>query len=109
MALDAALLADPGLPRGQGPAVLRRGRGPALQPAPAARYDVRDGIPVMLIDEARRVDDAEHDAPQWPHRRRGDRADVRRSRFVLCIPARPADRSRTAARPAPATTVEENP
>ena len=25
------------------------------------RYDVRDGIPVMLIDEASSVDDAEHD------------------------------------------------
>ena len=25
------------------------------------RYDVRDGIPVMLIDEATSVDDAEHD------------------------------------------------
>jgi uncharacterized protein YbaR (Trm112 family) len=24
-------------------------------------YEVRDGIPVMLIDEARSVDDAEHD------------------------------------------------
>ena len=23
-------------------------------------YEVRDGIPVMLVDEARRVDDAEH-------------------------------------------------
>ena len=25
------------------------------------RYDVRDGIPVMLIDEATTVDDAEHE------------------------------------------------
>jgi hypothetical protein len=26
------------------------------------RYEIRDGIPVMLIDEAIAVDDAEHEA-----------------------------------------------
>ena len=49
-----------GLSRGQGTAHVLRGRGPALQPPPAPQLRVRDEIPVMLVDEAATVDDAEH-------------------------------------------------
>ena len=60
--LDPRPARDPRLPRGQGPAAVLRRRGRALQPAAAsAATPIRDGIPVMLIDEANTVDDAEHE------------------------------------------------
>ena len=43
------------------------------------RYDVRDDIPVMLIDEAVTVDDAEHERVDGCDRARRDRADVHRA------------------------------
>ena len=62
MALDPAAARDPGLPRGQGPAAVLRGRGQPLQPAAAsAATRIDDDIPIMLIDEAETVDDAEHE------------------------------------------------
>ena len=52
---------DSRLPRGQGSAVLPRRRRRLYNPRLRRRYVVRDGIPVMLIDEADAVDDAEHE------------------------------------------------
>ena len=53
---------DPGVPRGQGPvAVLRRRDRSCTTLGCSRTYEVRDGIPVMLIDEATAVDDAEAD------------------------------------------------
>ena len=61
MALSPKLLDDPCVPRRQGPAVLPRAtRTGCTTRACKRRYDVRDDIPVMLIDEAVTVDDAEH-------------------------------------------------
>ena len=49
MALDQRLLGDPRLPRGQGPAVLPRSTTRCCTtPGCSARYEIRDGIPVML-------------------------------------------------------------
>ena len=63
MALDPRLLDDPRLPGGQGPAATTSVTRTALyNPRLQRRYEVRDGIPVMLIDEAVAVDDAEHEA-----------------------------------------------
>ena len=52
---------DPRVPRRQGPAALPGERGHALQPPPPPPVRGRDGIPIMLIDEAETVDDAEHE------------------------------------------------
>lgn len=53
MTLPAELLEILRCPRCKGPLRLLEGRRPALDcPACQLRYEVRDGIPIMLIDQA---------------------------------------------------------
>ena len=63
MALDERLLAILACPEDKGPLYpLGAGADEGLyNPRLHRRYPVRDGIPVMLIDEAESVDDAEHE------------------------------------------------
>ena len=62
MPLDPRLLAVLACPEDKGP-LYYLGDGDGLyNPRLRRRYEVRDGIPVMLIDEAVAVDDAGHEA-----------------------------------------------
>lgn len=61
MALDPALLEILACPEDKGPLLYFVDEQSLYNPRLHRRYDVRDGIPVMLIDEATSVDDAEHD------------------------------------------------
>jgi uncharacterized protein YbaR (Trm112 family) len=62
MPLDPRLLAVLACPEDKGP-LYYLGDGDGLyNPRLHRRYVVRDGIPVMLIDEAEAVDDAAHEA-----------------------------------------------
>lgn len=63
MALDPRLLAILACPQDKGPLYpLGEGGDSGLyNPRTHRRYPVRDGIPVMLIDEAEEVDAAEHE------------------------------------------------
>jgi uncharacterized protein YbaR (Trm112 family) len=62
MPLDPRLLAVLACPEDKGP-LYYLGDGDGLyNPRLRRRYEVRDGIPVMLIDEAVAVDDAAHEA-----------------------------------------------
>ena len=75
MALDPAS-SRPRLPAGQGPALLPRRRDGLYNPRLHRRYAIRDDIPVMLIDEAIDVDDAEHERLMARVEQRRPRADV---------------------------------
>ena len=61
MALDAALLQILACPEDKGPLyyLADEGEGVLYNPRLQRVYDVRDDIPIMLIDEARAVDEAE--------------------------------------------------
>lgn len=61
MALDPALLEILACPEDKGPLYYIEGESLLYNPRLHRRYDVRDGIPVMLIPESTQVDDAEHD------------------------------------------------
>jgi uncharacterized protein YbaR (Trm112 family) len=62
MALDPRLLAVLACPNDKGP-LYYLGDGDGLyNPRLRLRYSIREGIPVMLIDEAVTVDDAAHEA-----------------------------------------------
>jgi uncharacterized protein len=60
MALAPALLAILACPEDKGPLYYLEDEDVLYNPRLRRVYEVRDGIPVMLIDEARTVDDAEH-------------------------------------------------
>ncbi len=60
MALDERLLDILACPEDKGPLLYFEGEGLLYNPRLKRRYDIRDDIPVMLIDEATDVDDAEH-------------------------------------------------
>ena len=60
MALDAALLEILACPEDKGPLYYLADEDVLYNPRLHRVYEVRDDIPVMLIDEARAVDDAEH-------------------------------------------------
>ena len=76
MALDAALLEILACPEDKGPLYYFPDEDVLYNPRLARVYDIRDDIPVMLIDEARALDDAEAAAPAVADRHRGDRADL---------------------------------
>jgi uncharacterized protein YbaR (Trm112 family) len=60
MALDPQLLEILACPQDKGPLLYFVDENSLYNPRLHRRYVVRDGIPVMLIDEAEDVDDAEH-------------------------------------------------
>lgn len=62
MALDPRLLAVLACPDDKGPLYYLGDDGGLYNPRLHRRYRVVDGIPVMLVDEAEPVDDAEHAA-----------------------------------------------
>jgi uncharacterized protein YbaR (Trm112 family) len=62
MALDARLLEILACPDDKGPLYYFEAEGFLLCPACRRRYEVRDDIPVMLIDEATVLSDAEAEA-----------------------------------------------
>ena len=61
MTLDPKLLEILACPEDKGPLLLFADEDTLYNPRLRRRYAVRDGIPVMLVDEAEQVDDAEHD------------------------------------------------
>ncbi len=61
MALDPMLLEILACPEDKGPLYYLADEDALYNPRLKRRYEVRDDIPVMLIDEATTVDDAEHD------------------------------------------------
>jgi uncharacterized protein len=61
MALDPQLLEILACPEDKGPLYYLQDEDALYNPRLKRRYDVREDIPVMLIDEATTVDDAEHE------------------------------------------------
>jgi len=61
MALDPRLLEILACPQDKGPLLYFEDEASLYNPRLKRRYTVRDDIPVMLVDEAEAVDDAEHD------------------------------------------------
>jgi uncharacterized protein YbaR (Trm112 family) len=61
MALDPKLLEILACPEDKGPLLYFADEGSLYNPRLHRRYEVRDDIPIMLIDESETVDDAEHD------------------------------------------------
>jgi uncharacterized protein YbaR (Trm112 family) len=61
MPLDPALLEILACPEDKGPLYYLEDEALLYNPRLHRRYDVRDGIPVMLIAESTDVDDAEHE------------------------------------------------
>ena len=61
MALDPQLLEILACPEDKGPLYYLADEDALYNPRLKRRYDGRDDIPVMLIDEATTVDDAEHE------------------------------------------------
>ncbi len=61
MALDPQLLEILACPEDKGPLLYFEGEAALYNPRLKRRYRIDDDIPVMLIDEAEQVDDAEHD------------------------------------------------
>ena len=60
MALDPQLLEILACPEDKGPLLYFADEQVLYNPRLKRRYEVRDDIPIMLIDEATSVDDAEH-------------------------------------------------
>jgi uncharacterized protein YbaR (Trm112 family) len=60
MALDSQLLEILACPEDKGPLLYFEDEQALYNPRLKRKYEVRDDIPVMLIDEATTVDDAEH-------------------------------------------------
>jgi uncharacterized protein YbaR (Trm112 family) len=60
VALDPKLLEILACPEDKGPLLYFADEQSLYNPRLKRRYDVRDDIPVMLVDEATTVDDAEH-------------------------------------------------
>ena len=61
MALDPKLLEILACPDDKGPLLYFADEDALYNPRLHRRYAVRDDIPIMLIDEAESLDDAEHD------------------------------------------------
>ena len=61
MALDPILLEVLACPEDKGPLYYLADEDALYNPRLKRRYQVRDGIPIMLIDEAEQVSDGEHD------------------------------------------------
>jgi uncharacterized protein YbaR (Trm112 family) len=61
LALDKLLLDILACPEDRGPLYYFEDEDALYNPRLHRRYAIRDGIPIMLIDEAETVDDAEHE------------------------------------------------
>jgi uncharacterized protein YbaR (Trm112 family) len=61
MALDTQLLEILACPEDKGPLLYFEDENALYNPRLHRRYVIRDDIPIMLIDEAEAVDDAEHE------------------------------------------------
>ncbi len=61
MALDPKLLEILACPEDKGPLYYLADEEALYNPRLRRRYPVRDGIPIMLVDEAETVTDAEHE------------------------------------------------
>lgn len=61
MALDQSLLEILADPEDKGPLLYFESENALYNPRLKRRYEVRDDIPVMLVDEAETVGDAEHE------------------------------------------------
>jgi uncharacterized protein YbaR (Trm112 family) len=61
MALDPQLLDILACPEDKGPLLYFESEDALYNPRLKRRYAIRDDIPIMLIDEAETVDEAEHD------------------------------------------------
>ena len=61
MALDPKLLEILACPEDKGPLLYFQDEASLYNPRLHRRYDVRDDIPIMLIDEAVEVDEPEHE------------------------------------------------
>ncbi len=61
MALDHLLLAILACPEDKGPLLYFEDEDALYNPRLKRRYPIRNGIPVMLLDEAETVDDAENE------------------------------------------------
>jgi uncharacterized protein len=61
MALDPQLLEILACPEDKGPLFYFADEETLYNPRLKRRYAIRDDIPIMLIDEAETVDDAEHE------------------------------------------------
>ena len=61
MALDTQLLEILACPEDKGPLLYFEDEDSLYNPRLKRRYRVQDGIPIMLVDEAEAVDDAEHE------------------------------------------------
>ncbi len=61
MSLDPRLLEILACPDDKGPLYYFDDEQVLYNPRLKRRYDIRDDIPVMLVEEATTVDDAEHD------------------------------------------------
>ena len=61
MALDSRLLDILACPADRGPLLYFADEDSLYNPRPQRRYRIDDGIPIMLVDEAEAVDDAEHE------------------------------------------------
>ncbi|MDX2012520.1 MAG: Trm112 family protein [Myxococcaceae bacterium] len=62
MALDPTLLDILACPEDKGPLLYFAADGFLYNPRLKRKYRIDDGVPVMLIDEAQKLSDAEHDA-----------------------------------------------
>jgi uncharacterized protein YbaR (Trm112 family) len=60
MSLDSALLAILACPEDKGPLYYIESEAVLYNPRLRRTYEVRDGIPVMLVEEATTLDDDEH-------------------------------------------------
>jgi uncharacterized protein YbaR (Trm112 family) len=61
MALDPVLLDVLACPEDKGPLLYIEAEDALYNPRLHRRYAIRDDIPIMLVDEAEAVDDAEHE------------------------------------------------
>lgn len=61
MALDPKLLEILACPEDKGSLIYLESEHALYNPRLKRRYEIRDDIPVMLVDEATTVDDAEHE------------------------------------------------
>ena len=60
MALDPQLIEILACPDDKGPLLYFEGESALYNPRLKRRYAIRDDIPILLVDEAETVDDAEH-------------------------------------------------